>query len=579
MPKIIDTDRPTQAWLQRFKAAGVECPIRYMTRSGGEKCISVAEAKAIAAAGMRLALVFEEWGGAGDFEHGDITVASGRAHALAAINIAKAAGAPDGVILWFAIDTDCGNENYVGIVRGYARSIKATLGDKFRFGLYASGLVCRRLREDGLVENGGWLTQSMGFAESRAYRASGKAAIVQGLEVRLPGIPFTVDPDEANGDDWGAFVPFAAAAPITGTSPSAAQPPGTPAEPPTAPSSPAGAVGQADPVLAQDSSGDAVLELQRLLGVAADGDFGPATNRALIEFQAAHGLDADGVAGPLTWAALRAAAQKAAASPGTAPPTSPPPAASASPPASPGAFPWPMVRDRAALLAGSSALAAYNWRDRGRAPIGYPKGMAAAYALAYHRFKAGAHVEAGIAEHVGGAHDSLAWYGLADAPVAVTRLREAFALLIGLGMRESGGNFGAGRDVTAGNEGAAGTEAGLFQMSYSASGGMPMLPAMLAAAVAAGDDPEGLGPIFHEGVNILPGSWADVGSGPGEQFQRMAKASPMFAVEAAALGLRQVGGAQGHWGPIRRKEAELRPEALTLLLQVEEVVDQAGATS
>ena len=47
-----------------------------------------------------------------------------------------------------------------------------------------------------------------------------------------------------------------------------------------------------------------MAELQRKLGVTADGDFGPGTERALKRWQRRHGLTADGIAGPQTRRAL-----------------------------------------------------------------------------------------------------------------------------------------------------------------------------------------------------------------------------------------------------------------------------------
>lgn len=44
--------------------------------------------------------------------------------------------------------------------------------------------------------------------------------------------------------------------------------------------------------------------LQRLLGVAVDGEFGPDTLAAVESLQRAHGLEANGIVGPRTWAAL-----------------------------------------------------------------------------------------------------------------------------------------------------------------------------------------------------------------------------------------------------------------------------------
>lgn len=52
------------------------------------------------------------------------------------------------------------------------------------------------------------------------------------------------------------------------------------------------------------SRGTAVIMLQFELEIAADGEFGPATEQALRRKQLALGLVPDGVCGPLTWAAL-----------------------------------------------------------------------------------------------------------------------------------------------------------------------------------------------------------------------------------------------------------------------------------
>lgn len=61
------------------------------------------------------------------------------------------------------------------------------------------------------------------------------------------------------------------------------------------------------------SRGDAVAEIQRQLGVTADGVFGPITQAAVTDFQARNGLDVDGVVGPATWTALFGLEQAAAA--------------------------------------------------------------------------------------------------------------------------------------------------------------------------------------------------------------------------------------------------------------------------
>jgi peptidoglycan hydrolase-like protein with peptidoglycan-binding domain len=61
---------------------------------------------------------------------------------------------------------------------------------------------------------------------------------------------------------------------------------------------------QANP-LKRGSEGARVAKVQRWLGIASDGIFGPGTKRAVKRFQRSHGLTADGIVGPVTWSALK----------------------------------------------------------------------------------------------------------------------------------------------------------------------------------------------------------------------------------------------------------------------------------
>ncbi len=59
-------------------------------------------------------------------------------------------------------------------------------------------------------------------------------------------------------------------------------------------------------LLSVGAQGDTVKKLQAALGVAADGQFGPGTEKAVKAFQGAHGLAVDGIVGPDTLAKLPA---------------------------------------------------------------------------------------------------------------------------------------------------------------------------------------------------------------------------------------------------------------------------------
>lgn len=55
------------------------------------------------------------------------------------------------------------------------------------------------------------------------------------------------------------------------------------------------------PAIRLGSTGPNVETWQKIIGVTADGQFGPATETATRAWQASHGVTADGIVGPLTW--------------------------------------------------------------------------------------------------------------------------------------------------------------------------------------------------------------------------------------------------------------------------------------
>jgi peptidoglycan hydrolase-like protein with peptidoglycan-binding domain len=58
-------------------------------------------------------------------------------------------------------------------------------------------------------------------------------------------------------------------------------------------------------LLKQGTRGDTVKKLQQKLGVGADGQFGPGTEKAVRDYQQKNGLTVDGAAGPATLAHMK----------------------------------------------------------------------------------------------------------------------------------------------------------------------------------------------------------------------------------------------------------------------------------
>jgi hypothetical protein len=228
-------------------------------------------------------------------------------------------------------------------------------------------------------------------------------------------------------------------------------------------------------------------------------------------------------------------------------------------------------------LAAGSEIARYDWIQRGRAPLGYIKGMAVMYARMACKLRAGdpVAIEAAKAHGNNANTDALTHYAdiFDEAGVsgetAEDRLRQLFVLMMGLGMRESSGRWCEGRDRAADNVTGEKAEAGMFQTSWNARSASDLMSQLFRDYAGRTDFLS----IFKEGVTARDRDLENFGSGDGLEFQRLSKNCPAFAVEFAAVGLRNI---RKHWGPINNRAAEVKRKADALYRQVGQMAEAQG---
>lgn len=205
MTTIIDTPQITSSQIVHLQADGIKTVIRYLSpiNPHGTKCVQPAEAKALAAAGIRLALVNEGWG---DFAHGGISAGAGQRDGAFCAAYAPTVGAPIRACIFFAVDVDPSMAQINKLVLPYFTAIKAAFaGSGYRIGVYGSGNTCDMVIANGLADLA-WLSCSMGWGGSRAYLAAKppQLVLVQHTPTTLANLD--VDPNDALGD-FGDFIP------------------------------------------------------------------------------------------------------------------------------------------------------------------------------------------------------------------------------------------------------------------------------------------------------------------------------------------------------------------------------------
>lgn len=310
---IFDTNHDVTPRLDQAKECGVTTIFRYLSPANpsGEKVVKPAEAHAMAAAGIRLGLVCEDWG---DFAHAAINAQTGTRDGAWCRKYAVTVGAPAGAAIYFAVDADANAEEIRDLVLPYFGRIEEVLQAPsdlplYRMGVYGSGAVCEAVQAE-FPDVLTWLSCSLGWDDSRLFLARGTYTLFQ----KTPKRQFDIDtdPDLPNGQhvgvaaDIGDFMPFQVAA-------AAASPAGAAAS-----ASGSGAAPSAGPAAAEQLPGDPLIAaLQKDLAQLGydtggiDGLMGPQTQAALQAWQRTTKRVPAGVPDHQTLTAVRYAAEAA----------------------------------------------------------------------------------------------------------------------------------------------------------------------------------------------------------------------------------------------------------------------------
>lgn len=343
---------------------------------------------------------------------------------------------------------------------------------------------------------------------------------------------------------------------IAGRSLGEAPPPIPPGEIPTPPERPDNG---SRATIAKGDTGPDVVHLQEVLSVLkADGDFGSITDTWVTAFQSACGIAADGIVGPVTWAEIDALEMSVEQGDPRLPKG---------------------LADKIYTLAMASEIADYSWRDRGMPPPAYIAGVAQAFGYAVTLWRLGDRAVRIMADREGEPDiDALAYYhdafralGMSNDQAGLPTLRHLFVLMMGLGMRESSGRYCEGRDLSASNVQSETAEAGLFQTSWNIKAASSAIPPLLEEFWA---NPTGFLGTFKEGVSATANNLNCYGSGDGVQYQWLSRFAPLFHVMVTGVGLRKL---RSHWGPIGRREVEIKREADELLMAVQDLVEASEA--
>jgi hypothetical protein len=181
---------------------GFDFVMRYYSHNAA-KNLSLVEACTLSSAGLQIGTVWESAGIHASF----FTRPQGVADGAAAFSIAHdTIGQPPGSAIYFAVDYDASQADIDGPITDYFAGVAAAFdaasggASHYAIGVYGSGLCCDLIVGKGLAAFS-WLSQSTGFAGSKAYAALARYNLIQGMPELVGvdgGVALSVDADASN---------------------------------------------------------------------------------------------------------------------------------------------------------------------------------------------------------------------------------------------------------------------------------------------------------------------------------------------------------------------------------------------
>jgi hypothetical protein len=181
--------------------------IRYYNHNNPHKNLTLGEAHALVAAGLRIVSIWENGfpDHAGYFSHAKGVFDGTSAYHFAQQNIGQPAGTP----IYFAVDYDASPKEISGVITQYFQGVTDAFNTIsghqpiYSIGVYGSGLTCSSFLNSGMVQFT-WLAQSMGFRGSKTFKKFNIKQALQKRECKAIHGGVAGDPDVSPGNE-GSF--------------------------------------------------------------------------------------------------------------------------------------------------------------------------------------------------------------------------------------------------------------------------------------------------------------------------------------------------------------------------------------